>query len=162
LGTERFRHPGGVGRLQFSPDGKALLSVGYRGDAIVWDVETGRRQSEEESLKPFRHKSPDGCFRAVYLADRTEFEIRDTATDRVLFARKNEFLWESVGFAKDSKSVVALGRDNRVRTWRLPSGALDSDLKFDLRPWPQSADDFPPPVLSPDGSILSGVLAKDW
>src|SRR5262245_10244864 len=89
LGTDRFRHPGGVGRRQFSPDAKALLSVGFRGDAIVWDIETGLRLMEKNSLDPFRHTSPDGRFRAEYRMDQTEFEIRDTATDRILFTRKN-------------------------------------------------------------------------
>src|SRR5262245_49856864 len=41
LGTQRFRHPGGVDELALSPDEKSVVTIG-RDELIVWDTATGK------------------------------------------------------------------------------------------------------------------------
>jgi WD40 repeat protein len=43
LGSARFRHAGGVSWARFSPDGKAIISVGVRGTVRWWDAASGKQ-----------------------------------------------------------------------------------------------------------------------
>src|SRR5262245_9230116 len=42
MGTIRLRHPGGINRVAFLPDGRSLISKGYDGAIRFWDVSTGK------------------------------------------------------------------------------------------------------------------------
>jgi WD40 repeat protein len=54
-------HKGGVQRVEFSPDGRALLTASWDHSACVWDVQTGRKTAVRfEGIARAAHFSPDG------------------------------------------------------------------------------------------------------
>ncbi|WP_020474955.1 WD40 repeat domain-containing protein [Zavarzinella formosa] len=166
LGTERFRHPGPIGSLLFSRDGKILISTGDDGKPVAWEVQTGKRIPNDKVpphllLNP-DVESPDDKHFVAFKNDREELQLHDKATGKLRFSWKNEDVWLSAAFSRDGKTLLALGRDNQVTAWNVADGKRIRKQGFGLVPWARFADRNPTPILSPDGSVVAGVLKEDW
>jgi WD40 repeat protein len=166
LGTERLRHHGPIGLLRFTSDGKSLLSTGFDGETIVWDVQTGKRVVRPDLPKHLltlpAAVSQDERYLAVFRGSYAELEVREAATGKTLFKQKNDKQWSDVAFTSDGKTLVALSRDNKTQAWEVPGGKESSVQKFGFAPWRRFAEDPPSPTLAADGSVLAGVLKEDW
>jgi WD40 repeat protein/tetratricopeptide (TPR) repeat protein len=121
----------GVYDLSFGPDGKSLFGVVDEGDAFdknslfgqIWATGTGAPES------PLMART-DGAF-YVPSADRlltrteTSLVLRDTATSRIRGTGVPADLMSeyALAFNPDGRSMLALCRDNTVRSWQVSAEA---------------------------------------
>ncbi|MGA7934709.1 MAG: LpqB family beta-propeller domain-containing protein, partial [Kovacikia sp.] len=144
-----FSTPDPIYSLEFSPDGKQLLTAG--GNAVrIWQVSTGR------SLKVFRHSkpiynaafSPDGQLVATVCEDGSVRLLR-VGTGQVLytlvyptqsFAGKHSGMTDGkllkplspssfqVLFSPDGQLLASVGRNHQISLWSVTSGQLQTQL----------------------------------
>ena len=166
LGTERLRHPGPIGTLRFSPDSKTLISTGYDGTVIPWDVQTGKRVTRADLPKQLLTTpaavSADERHFAVFRHGWLTFEVREATTGKSVLTKKNDDRWAAAALTRDGKTALALGRDNQIYAWDLATGKETTRRAFGFAKWREAPEDPPAPALAPDGSVLAGVLKDDW
>jgi RNA polymerase sigma factor (sigma-70 family) len=122
IGTVRFRHPGGVGSLAFSPDGKTIASAGD--GAILWDAETGRKLRAVEGSRSVAfvargkrivvgQAGPRYLLYDVASGERLRtFETADKGADRhPLFA-----------VSRDERLLAGIDAGGDVRVWEIETG----------------------------------------
>jgi len=118
----RFEYPSIVWSLEFSPDGKWLLSTHGDGSVLVWDVrERERVASLNEHSAGVRGVSfsPDGRRIASASEDRT-VALWDLATGRrqaVLFGHTTRLM--GVAFAKNSGELGSTDQASNLIVWNL-------------------------------------------
>ncbi len=122
LGTYRFNHAENVYRVDFTPDGKAIISQGSDGLARVWDATSGRllRTIGGKASRGSRlfALSPDG--KRIASAERTvdgAFHLWDFETGRELYRSplpmpKGAFLF--MGYSPDGKTLATARFDNAL------------------------------------------------
>ena len=109
----------GAWAAQFSPDGKRLVTVGSDGNALIWDVDTGKTVERWASGSPMSaaRYAPDGKSIALGFEDGSV-----VVTDAALGSRhevaqiKNGFV-SSVAFVGDGDRVAAGFDDGNVRVF---------------------------------------------
>jgi WD40 repeat protein len=154
-------HVNSVQRLTFSPDGKRVISSGNDARVKVWEVATGKRQSQIRGPATASHfaLSPDGKSLAICWAGR-EVALWDARTVRKL--RDFETLKKGPGsikllaFLPDGKTLLSR---ERIRGERDAKGVhfWDSETGGLLRSFTSPGEDgyYPCCTLSPDGKILA-------
>lgn len=132
-GTERFRFPGlarFVGRIEFSPDGRQVLTTDWDWDNYAragrrWDARTG-----EELLPPLAHTdgvrcgrySPDGRFIATGGEDfRARVWFAETGRPATPFLDHRGLVAE-VAFSPKSDRVATASWDQTARVWSIADG----------------------------------------
>jgi WD40 repeat protein len=129
LGTVRLRHANGVRSLQFTPDGKRLLSVGNDSRVCLWDVATGKQERllfQGPPRKPiFARLSPNGKILAVggHGAD-SSIALFDFTNDQVLRTiNKDGPRFEAAVFSADGK-LLAASMPGSCSIWDAATGRL--------------------------------------
>ncbi len=112
----------------FSPNGKTLISVSRNRDAdykgglvLLWDVTTGQRLLEYESLKNANSiaLSPDGNM--VISTDEGVVNIWAADTGQLLHAIPLADSGIAATFNPDGRTIITSGLDNVVRFWGVPN-----------------------------------------
>jgi WD40 repeat protein len=158
FGTTRWKHPGGVAGVVFSPDGKTVASVGDRIPRL-WDAATGK-----ELRRFLGHEAPVSCvlsFRdgKTLVTGDGDGAIRlwDVATGKEKRRLVNPTRpVTALALAPDGKTLASGGRngDPKIYLWDTASGRL-------LRSWLAHAEDVWVLAFSPDGKLLvSGGESK--
>jgi hypothetical protein len=124
-------HPtGGVRRLEFTPDGKQLISGGFDGFVRVWDLAARKevRAIKVEAGTVYSLAlSPDGRLAAT--AGREGLRLWDLATGAELPRQgMNGHDCVAVVFSPDGK-IVASGDSETVRLWEVLTGKEVQTLK---------------------------------
>ncbi|MBI4614905.1 MAG: WD40 repeat domain-containing protein [Planctomycetes bacterium] len=129
LGTLRFRHPGRVDALAFSPDGRQLASGGSGNETVcLWEVESGRRLARLEGHREgwgvgALAYSPTGTFlacrtgRAVHLWDVT-------AAREIRRFQARGPLARSLAFSPGERFLAAPGATSGAHVWEVATGHL--------------------------------------
>jgi WD40 repeat protein len=124
LGTTRFRHGGDIMSLQFTPDGKWLISCGIRTGARIWEAATGKeiQRFPEQAQAERLSLSPDGTLLALLDPRNGPVVIRDFASGRVLrrFGKSGSDLL----FSPDGKVLAAFRWTDTIQLWDARSGRL--------------------------------------
>jgi WD40 repeat protein len=109
-----------VASVDFSPDGRRLVTASLDHDAIVWNVRRGTVEHKlvghfaEVSDARF---SPDG--RWIVTAGPGKAGLWEASTGALeYFLQGNEKIVLSAAFDPTSRMIVTGGRDGSVRTWR--------------------------------------------
>ncbi len=113
-----LRHPGEVCAVAFSPDGKAVLTGNTRGEALLWDVATGKPLGPGHHEFPGRNtgRSPDGRL-ILEISGRTA-RLRSAAHGKPAgppLAHKDAIL--AVAFSPDGRSVLTGSLDGAAQLW---------------------------------------------
>lgn len=117
---ELTAHKGAVWGLKFLDGGSQLMSVGYEGNVIIWDMAT------QQALKRFAITgqdprgvivSPDESLVAIPMQNKVE--LRQLADWSLLEALPvSTKVVHATAFAPDGQTVVASGGDGKLRVWR--------------------------------------------
>jgi WD40 repeat protein len=155
LGTTRLRHWVAVG-TRFAPDGKHLLSVGETDECLVWDVATGKLvKSLPRAAFPLAISS-DGLLSVSHAAGA--LQVTEWPGGKLVHALPLEKLQE-VAFTADRKTLVALTEDHWLYRWDLGTGKELGRKHIPLVDSKYWVD--PRGRLSPDGTVLAGVLQRE-
>ena len=150
--------PSGVVRsLSFSPDGKTLVSTGYRreeGEIRLWDVATGTSVAnvEMDSWVSSAFFSPDGST----VVFRTAYPILvqvDAATGRQIAELHFD---GSLGYlramSRDGTTLAFGAEDGTIRLWDVATRATTATLDGHRR-------EIPSVTFAPDGRTLASASA---
>ncbi|MGH8247609.1 MAG: WD40 repeat domain-containing protein, partial [Gammaproteobacteria bacterium] len=115
--------------VQFSPDGKQILTVADQGDAVLWDAVSGQRlrrlaslyaQGRGASTLLAASFSPDG--NRVALVD-WEPAVCDVATGKALFTLEGHTTQvRDIGYSPSGEWLVTASEDHTARIWRAATG----------------------------------------
>jgi WD40 repeat protein/serine/threonine protein kinase len=118
-------HRGSVESVEFSPDGKKLLTTADDKTARVWDATTGEQllvlggQGSEVNSAAF---SPDGRLIGAALNDGTA-RIWDAFTGQeVMRLDGNEGFLKGFKFSRDGLRVLTTGKEGKAKIWDARTG----------------------------------------
>jgi WD40 repeat protein len=139
LGTTRLRHGGTVGFLQFTPDGKTLVSQGATDGTRIWDVATGRQRHHILNDPPTEPNngaalSPDG--KTLALVGQSGIRLYEVATATLIRTVNSEHS-ELPVFSPDGRILAArsgpsskqvelwdTATGRRIRSWTVDKGLI--------------------------------------
>jgi RNA polymerase sigma factor (sigma-70 family) len=136
LGTMRFRHGGAISSIDFTPDGKSLVSCGIWDGIRIWDTASGkqiRRLAIETAGDRPLSVSPDGKLLAILVQRKTVQEesiaIYEFATGRLVrrFGKENQA--SGLLFSPDGKTLASYRWPHTVSLWDPSTGRLLHTLK---------------------------------
>jgi WD40 repeat protein len=115
--------------VNFSSDGKRLLSASYDGTLRIWDVKSGKElqqiQTRDLNRDPIGPHcavfSPDG--KRVVSGGPEDLSVRvwDVESGKELYKYEGHTSYaQSVAFFPDGKRIVSASEDGNVRIWRAP------------------------------------------
>ena len=118
-------HNGALRSLDFSPDGRWLLTASHDKTARLWDVATSKQLGT-----PFQHEdkinsasfSPDGR-RIITASDDTTVRVWDVSIgESVATPLRDEYIARSAAFSADGRRLVTASWDDSARVWDVGSG----------------------------------------
>jgi RNA polymerase sigma factor (sigma-70 family) len=158
LGTNRFNHAENVYRVNYTPDGKSIISYGVDDLARVWDATTGRllRSIGERGSRGSRlfALSPDG--KRIMSADRSAdgvFRLWDFETGRELHRTpipEPRRYFSLMSYSPDSKTLATALFDDAICLRDVETLSELRRIKVVTRSMGQL-------VFSPDGRMLAGT-----
>ena len=132
--SERNRlegHYSFVNSVNFSPDGKTLVSGSADNTIKLWNVETGqeiRTLKGHDELVRSVNFSPDGKTLVSGSDDKT-IKLWNVETGQEIRTLKGHDNWvNSVNFSPDGKTLVSGSADNTIKLWNLGTDWGLSDL----------------------------------
>ena len=153
--TLDLHHAAWVTSVQFSPDGKRVVTASSDNTTRVWDAQTGQPLTEplkDAGQVDSAQYSPDGKWVVTASGDNTA-RVWDTQTGQPLTEPLKHVGWvTSAQFSRDGKRVVTASYDNTARVWDAQTGQpLIEPLKH--------ADLVLSAKFSPDGKR---VVTASW
>lgn len=125
-------HTKSVNYVQFSPDGKKIVTFSNDKTVKIWDVITGSILADltgHTNYVTVGKFSPDGK-RVATASDDSTAKIWDAVTGKLLIDLKGHKGYIStVQFSPDGKRVVTASGDTTVKIWDAATGKLLLDLK---------------------------------
>jgi WD40 repeat protein len=159
--TPLLKHDAGVLDVQFSPDGRRLVSAGMDRAARVWDSSTGEPLtpffSHDDTINSTRF-SPDGRMIATASDDGTA-RLWEAATGRMLASLRHGNAVAGAEFSPDGTLLATTSEDHFARIWNLAS-LQNCPLELRHRGYLLTAS------FSPDGARVAtsadGGIVRVW
>ena len=166
LGTTQRRHPTEVVGVDFTADGKAVVTAQADGIVHFWDPASGRTvgtidlmgddRTPDQAIRNFTI-SADGRFMAALVTSQdpaTHTLVRSVWVRNLLDGGlvrtivENTAEIDSLAISADGATLATGATDGHVQLWDVASGASRSTIKLDLRSVPLLA-------FAPDGKTLA-------
>lgn len=135
-GTGKLRwnlagHGGSINSVEFSPDGKYVVTASRDNTAIMWETVTGKRLwylGQHTGWVNSAHFSSDGKNVATVSADKT-VKIWDAGNGSILWnLTGHSGQINSAQFSPDGKYIATSSWDNTAKIWKLSNGKLAQNL----------------------------------
>ncbi len=158
LGSSRFRSPGDLIDLRFTPDGRQLVGITARA-VCVWDARTGRRIAIHTGFRRIMRLGirPDGgIVLIVGGVGGLQSIVLDRESGRFLHRRPLNEDHDDLALSADG-TRIALRSGGLVQVLDAETGKTVGDLRF-------SISDISPNhfAFSPDGKHLVAVFSQNW
>jgi WD40 repeat protein len=150
IGTVRWQVPDLVTYLACTPDGKTLISAGYR--IFLWDTATGRerrRLGRRSNTMIAAALTPDGK-RLAYSDDGGRIHLYDVAAGKDLRTFREGRQVHALAFAPDGRNLAVAAEGSDVVIWDVTTGKPARSLPSA----PTATDDV---AWSRDGKMLAAV-----
>lgn len=145
--------------VQFSPDGKSVVSASKDNTVKIWDVNTGRCRLTIIGKGDFHTSasySPDGKYLA--LASRDNFiHIVDSLTgNEVKLLDGQSFIVESIVFSPNGRRLASVSRDDFLQVWDFEKGksVFTSKNAYTFFCPKYNSNRLNPNIFSPDGKYI--------
>lgn len=127
------KHQDAVIGVDFSPDGKKLVSSSKDGSVIVWDLQDGSTQSLQgsESRKGFwraRYSSLQGDLIAVTNLDN-ELNLWQASTGKSLKPLQSSDVPFDLAFSSDSQKIAVADWDGTIKIWNPKTGEALPEIR---------------------------------
>ena len=117
------KHKGEILTLEFSPNGRILITGGADGAAVVTEVRTGKelyRTLHDDQVKDIAF-SPDGTWFVTASNDR-KIRVWDTNNgEQILLMSQSNFV-QAVKVSANGQWIASTGDDKTVRVWNASTG----------------------------------------
>jgi RNA polymerase sigma factor (sigma-70 family) len=128
LGTTRFRHGGLIDCLEFTPDGKTLVSCGPWNGLQLWETATGKQSQPfpDQASANSVALSADGKLLAALDRNRRgePIALHDFATGQVLRRFGAPCNFSSLRFSPDGKVLAGFRWTKTIQLWDPAAGRL--------------------------------------
>jgi WD40 repeat protein len=145
--------------VQFSPDGKSVVSASKDNTVKIWDVNTGRCRLTITGKSDFHTSasySPDGKYLA--LASRDNFiHIVDSVTGyEVKKLDGQSFIVESIVFSPNGRRLASVSRDDILHVWDFEKGKsiFTSNNAYGFFSPKYNSNRLNSNIFSPDGKYI--------
>ncbi|KAG9950549.1 WD40 repeat-like protein, partial [Aureobasidium melanogenum] len=150
---ERSEYPPEIGSVDFSPDGKFLLSgCGNTSTVSIWKTESWKL---EHTIRGYYSAcfSPDGMHLAVPTDEHEIIHLYDTRTWQLQSTLKTpEQETFASRFSRDSKTIATYSR-HQIKLWCVENGKV-------IRTFRDPTRKLSSPTFSPDGKVLIAGARK--
>jgi Tol biopolymer transport system component len=158
---------GEICALAFSPDGKRLMGAGWRGDVVVWSLESGEPEQtfRVPGQLPSFAFSPDGTLLATCDGGDAPVRIWEIASGllkRTFDTPEGKFY--QVAFSPDGQTLAGAGcfttpgsgsREPGVVLWNVATGAVRRSLPREVQNTTVACSRV---AFSPDGAFVAGFI----
>jgi WD40 repeat protein len=145
--------------VQFSPDGKSVVSASKDNTVKIWDVNTGKCKLTITGKSDFHTSasySPDGKY--IALASRDNFiHIVDSLTgNEVKHLDGQSFILESIVFSPNGRRLASVSRDDILQVWDIEKGEsiFTSKNAYAFFSPKYNSNRLSPNIFSPDGKYI--------
>jgi len=126
--TVPISHENPIKQVNFSPDGKNIVSTANDNMAIIWDIQTGKSLHilSKDSSKVFKAiYSPDGKYIITLTTKSKNANIWNSQTGDLLHSLKgHKGDINDVIFSPDGKTILTSSNDGSAKMWDCQSGDL--------------------------------------
>lgn len=154
-GSPLLDAPSAVAGLEFSADGKHVLTTHADGIARTWDARSGDLQSVIQLENPIGEARYSADAKRLVIASGSNILVRDEATMDVVYGPlTHEADVVSVALSRDESHLVSIDAAGATRLWNL-RGSAPAPIELDRHHRSRSA------LFSADGTLLLTVNADD-
>jgi WD40 repeat protein/type II secretory pathway predicted ATPase ExeA len=119
---------GGLGLVEFSPDGQTVMTGNYAGDVFIWEVSTGETRrildGHDEAWVYALDYSPDGKL-AVTGSETAQIFLWDTSTgERIRDFEGHAADINDLAFSPDGRLIASASYDETAILWDSATGEL--------------------------------------
>tara|TARA_R110002049_G_scaffold2750_9_gene22396 strand:+ start:73715 stop:75799 length:2085 start_codon:yes stop_codon:yes gene_type:complete len=159
LGTIRFRHHEQIRSVDYTPDGRYMVSGSFDGRICVWDAISGKkmRSSQNPAEYVFRSAiSADGRFIGATRRDMKNLWVENLANGERVFEVSQRVTNDALALSPVGTVIASAFWDQELRARQLRVWDFEHNILLHTFPATPHSCEF-----SPDGKLLAAITRKE-